>query len=65
MSKMPKIIDEYRRRLQKGETVEASVMMKRKDEKDEAKEYFGFEIDPRDPRYEHMQVFNPKIKSPS
>lgn len=55
MSKMPQYIQQYRERLTKAEAQERSLESKRKALLEEARDYFGYDIDPRDPRFEQMK----------
>jgi Growth arrest and DNA-damage-inducible proteins-interacting protein 1 len=55
MAKMPQLIDEYRVKLKKADEQEHQREAKRRALLDEARDYFGFNIDPRDPRFERMQ----------
>ena len=55
MAKMPKIIDEYRAKLAKEDELELQRDAKRLALMEEARDYFGYEVDPRDPRVEYMK----------
>ena len=55
MKKMPALIAELRQKLDKTERAEQAQEEKRASLMGEARDYFGFDIDPRDPRFIHMQ----------
>lgn len=55
MGKMPQLIQQYRARLAKADEKEHELDLKRQALLDEAREYFGYSIDPRDPRFEQMK----------
>lgn len=55
MKKMPALIEELRSKLMKAEEAEKTQEVKRQAMMNEARDYFGFDIDPRDPRFIHMQ----------
>jgi len=55
MAKMPEYINLYKQRLQKQKDAELKVENKRKALLEEAREFFGYHIDPRDPRFLQMQ----------
>lgn len=55
MAKMPQIIDEYRGKLAKADQLEEEREAKRRVLLEEARDYFGYDIDPHDPRVERMQ----------
>jgi hypothetical protein len=55
MAKMPQLIQEYRSKLAKADEQELQREAKRRALLEEARDYFGFNIDPRDPRFERMQ----------
>ena len=52
---MPQLIDEYRKKLSKADEQEQQREAKRQALLEEARDYFGFDIDTRDPRFERMQ----------
>ena len=54
MSKMPEYIEKYRQRLHKHKAAELQGEQKRKDMMLEARQYFGYKIDPSDPRFQEM-----------
>jgi len=56
MAKMPEYINQYRAKLAKADEAERKQQEKRKALVDEAREYFGYDLDPRDPRFEQMQL---------
>jgi len=56
MSKMPQFIKEYHAKLEKAADKERQQEAKRRELLEEARDYFGYSIDPRDPRFEEMQL---------
>jgi len=56
MSRMPQFIKEYNVRLEKAADKEREQETKRRELLEEARDYFGYSIDPRDPRFEEMQL---------
>ena len=53
---MPKLIDDYRARIAKADEVDRKQEEKRKALREEARDFFGYDLDPRDPRFEQMQL---------
>ena len=53
---MPQFIETYKQRLHKLELEERKVEEKRRALLEEARDFFGYRIDPRDPRFVQMQV---------
>jgi len=56
MAKMPKLIDDYRARIAKADEVDRKQEEKRKALREEARDFFGYDLDHRDPRFEQMQL---------
>jgi len=56
MAKMPKLIDEYRARLSKADEIEQKQEEKRRALREEARDFFGYELHKNDPRFEQMQL---------
>ncbi|ESO09645.1 hypothetical protein HELRODRAFT_184006 [Helobdella robusta] len=56
LAKMPQYIKEYRARLKKAEEQELQLKKKRQVLLDEARDYFGYQIDPNDPRFEQIKL---------
>ena len=54
MAKMPKLIEEYKKNLRLKEDHERVRLDKAKALLDEARDYFGYDIDRYDPRFEKM-----------
>ena len=52
---MPRLIDEYRAKLVKEEELERKHDEKRQALLEEARDFYGYDVDPRDPRYEYMR----------
>jgi Growth arrest and DNA-damage-inducible proteins-interacting protein 1 len=62
MAKMPQLIDDYRSKLKKADEQERQREAKRHALLEEARDYFGFKIDPRDARFERMQEMKEEEK---
>ena len=56
MKKMPEFIKEYQMRLRKESEKESEMQKKKQALLDEAREYFGYNISPSDPRFEQMKL---------
>jgi len=53
---MPQFIKEYNTRLEKAAEKERLQETKRRELLEEARDYFGYSIDPRDARFEEMKL---------
>ena len=62
MSKMPQYIDAFRQKLQESEKEMMKQEVHKKEQMEEAKEYFGYDIKPSDPRYVRMQELKQEEK---
>ncbi len=51
---MPQYIEEFRKRLHKGEEKELERQARVKTLVEEARDYYGYDVDPRDPRFQEM-----------
>jgi len=56
MSRMPQFIKEYHARLEKVAEKERQQEAKKRELLEEARDYFGYSIDTRDPRFEEMKL---------
>jgi len=56
MAKMPGIIDQYRSRLVKADEAERRQQDKKRELQEQARDFFGYNLDPRDPRFEQMEL---------
>jgi len=56
MAKMPQFVKEYDGRLEKIAEAERQQEAKKQELMEEARDYFGYSIDPRDPRFEEMRL---------
>jgi len=56
MAKMPSIINQYRARLAKADEAERKQQEKKQQLMEQAREFFGYALDPKDPRFEQMQL---------
>ncbi len=54
MEKMPQLIEEFRKRLHKVEEKEAERKAKVQELVEEARDFYGYDVDPRDPRFQEM-----------
>ena len=55
MAKMPEYIAQYEKRLQKEQDAKKKSQEKKQRLMDEARDFFGYDIDPRDERFKQMQ----------
>ena len=53
---MPQFVKEYNTRLEKIAETERQQEAKKQELMEEARDYFGYSIDPRDPRFEEMKL---------
>jgi len=56
MARMPQFIKEYHAKREKAAEQERQQEAKKQQLLEEARDYFGYTIDPRDPRFEEMQM---------
>jgi len=56
MAKMPQFVKEYHDKLDKVAEKERLQEAKKRELLEEARDYFGYSIDPRDPRFEEMKL---------
>jgi len=56
MARMPQFIKEHRAKLEKIAEQERLQEAKKHELLEEARDYFGYSIDPRDPRFEEMKL---------
>jgi len=56
MAKMPSIVDQYRTRLSKTDEAERKQREKKQELLEQARDFFGYYLDPKDPRFEQMAL---------
>jgi len=56
MARMPQFIKEYHAKIEKAAEQEREREAKKRELLEEARDYFGYSIDPRDPRFEEMKL---------